>query len=104
MARESSPVIARMLQNTIAFSPIITRVFGQFSLKRETGMGFAGLCVMSRRHTVIQFPADRTAVVREQKRAETIKTRVNALPDAIQELDVAWIFKMADKRRLNTRP
>ena len=67
-------------------------------------MGFASLCVMSRRHTVIQFPADRTAAVREQKRAETIKTRVNALPDAIQELDVTWIFKMADKRRLNTRP
>lgn len=59
---------------------------------------------MSRRHTVIEFPADRTAAVREQKRAETIKTRVNALPDAIQELDVAWIFKLADQFRLRKRP
>ncbi len=41
MARESRPVIARMLQNTIAFSPIITRVFGQFSRKRRN---WHGLC------------------------------------------------------------
>nr|WP_070958479.1 hypothetical protein [Hyphomonas sp. Mor2] len=59
---------------------------------------------MSRRTRVIRFPVEQTAAAREQTRADQIKQRVNALPDTIQELDVAWIFKMADQRRLKSRP
>lgn len=59
---------------------------------------------MSRRSRVIRFPVDRTGPAREAQSAERVTKRVNALPDAIQELDVAWIFKMAEQRRLKTRP
>ena len=59
---------------------------------------------MSRRSRVIRFPVEQTAPAREAQRVERIKTRVNALPEAIKELDVDWIFKMAEQRRLKRRP
>ena len=59
---------------------------------------------MSRRSRVIRFPVDRTGPAQEVQRAERITARVNALPESLQELDVEWIFKMAEQRRLKTRP
>ena len=59
---------------------------------------------MSRRSRVIRFPVDRTGPAREAQRAARISSRVNALPDSIRELEVDWIFKMEELRRLKSRP
>jgi len=58
---------------------------------------------MSRRTRIIRFPVERTSEARAQQRAADIEHRVNALPEAIRELDVAWIFKAADKRTSSLR-
>jgi hypothetical protein len=58
---------------------------------------------MSRRTRIIRFPVERTEPARELQAAARIEQRVNALPESLRELDVAWIFKAAEQRRLKTR-
>lgn len=76
----------------------------EFPVTGETGTALAPLFGMSRRSRVIRFPVEQTGPAREVQRVQRIAARVNALPAVIQELDVAWIFKMAEQRRLKTRP
>jgi hypothetical protein len=46
---------------------------------------------------------DRTVAERERQMQADIEKRVSALPESIRELDVAWIFKEAETRKLKTR-
>ena len=52
---------------------------------------------------VIRFPVDRTVAELERQMQADIEKRVSALPESIRELDVAWIFKEAETRKLKTR-
>lgn len=52
---------------------------------------------------VIRFPVDRTVAERERQMQADIEKRVSALPESIRALDVAWIFKEAETRKLKTR-
>ena len=52
---------------------------------------------------IIPFPTDRTGPAREKQLQADIDIRVEALPDAIRELDVAWIFKETERRKSKTR-
>ena len=58
---------------------------------------------MSRRSRVIRFPQDRTRAERERRQRVAIEQRVQALPESIRELDVAWIFEAAEKGKSGTR-
>lgn len=53
---------------------------------------------MYRKTTVIPFPGAQERDIRQARLKAEAKARADALPDALRDLDVAWIFEAAVRR------
>lgn len=58
---------------------------------------------MYRKTTIIPFPGAQEREIRQARLKAEAKARADALPEALRDLDVAWIFETAAKRQNNPK-
>lgn len=54
---------------------------------------------MYRKTTIIPFPGTQEREIRQARLKAEAQARADALPESLRELEVAWIFETAAKRR-----
>lgn len=67
-------------------------------LKIVSGTDLAVFLIMYRKTTIIPFPGQREREVRQARLKTEAAQRAAALPEALRELQVAWIFEEAARR------